>query len=77
MAIINIGKGTRLISDKRQSAVNINSSMAMMESKSEIIGIRPLEKISLMDSISFMVRVVNVPIGVLSNCRKFRLNTFL
>src|SRR6185437_17164990 len=45
VAIIKIGKGARLISDKRQSAENIKSRIDIMESKSEIIGINPFEKI--------------------------------
>src|ERR1035437_3235346 len=40
--------------------------METMESISATIGINPSEKISLMDSMSFMVRVVKVPIGTLT-----------
>ena len=49
----------------------------MITNKSEIIGIKPSLKISLMLSISFMVRVVSVPIGVVSNCFRFKPITFL
>ena len=47
-----------------------NNKIEMIDNKSAIIGINPSEKISLMDSMSFMVRVVKVPIGVLSNCER-------
>ena len=67
MAIINIGKGARLINVNRQSTKNINSKIEIIERRSDTIGISPSEKISLMDSISLIVRVVRVPIGVLSN----------
>jgi len=38
----------------------------MIDRKSAMIGISPSLKMSLIDSISLMVRVVSVPIGVLS-----------
>ena len=72
-----MGKVTRLMSDKRQSDKNINNRIEIIESRSEMIGINPFEKISLIDSISLIVLVVKVPIGVLSNCRRFKLNIFL
>ena len=49
----------------------------MMERISAMIGMSPSEKISLIDSTSFTVLVVNVPIGVLSNCERFKPSTFL
>ena len=44
----------------------------MMDNKSAMIGINPSLKISLMDSMSFIVRVVSVPIGVVSNWERLR-----
>ena len=55
---------------------NMMPSTQRMDSRSAMIGIRPSAKISLMRSISSMVRVVRVPIGVWSNWRRFRCSTF-
>ena len=46
---------------------NIVVRVTIMVSKSAKMGIKPSEKISLILSISLMVLVVKVPIGVLSN----------
>ncbi len=62
----------RLISESFQLVKNITTRITMMESRSAIIGISPSEKISLMLSMSLIVRVVRVPIGVVSNWRRFR-----
>ncbi len=40
-------------------------------------GYQSIRKISLIDSISLIVRVVSVPIGVLSNCERFKPNILL
>ena len=61
---MRIGNGARLIRESRQSTPNMNNKIEIIESKSEMIGINPLAKISLMDSISLIVLVVKVPIGV-------------
>ena len=42
-----------------------------------MIGTKPSEKISLIDSMSLIVLVVNVPIGVLSNWERLRPSIFL
>ena len=65
------------MNDNCQSTPNIKSKIDMIDSRSEIIGMRPLEKISLIDSISLIVLVVRVPIGVVSNWRRLRFYTFL
>src|SRR5260221_13597118 len=72
-----IGKGISAISVSRQSIQNITPSTHTIERRSAIIGTNPSEKISLMDSISLIVRVVNVPIGVLSNCERLSPTIFL
>ena len=66
------GKGARQISESFQSTTNITIRTEIIESRSAIMGISPSEKISLIDSISLMVRVVRVPMGVLSNCERFK-----
>ena len=72
-----IGNGIILMSVNLQSIQNMVASVKMMESKSATMGIRPSAKISLILSISLMVRVVRVPMGVLSNWLRFKLITFL
>ena len=62
-----MGKGTKQISVNFQLIKNIVIKVTMMVKKSAKIGISPSEKISLMLSISLMVLVVKVPMGVLSN----------
>ncbi len=71
------GKGARQIRVSRQSARNMNSSTERIDNRSAIIGISPSEKISLIASMSLIVRVVNVPMGVLSNWERLRPSTFL
>ena len=61
---MSTGNGARLINVNRQSTKNMNNKIEMIDSRSDIIGIRPSEKMSFTDSISLMVRVVNVPMGV-------------
>src|ERR1700694_5178161 len=77
VAIIRKGKGARQIRVSFQSAMNMNKRIETIESRSAIIGISPSEKISLMASISLIVRVVRVPIGVLSNWERLSPSTFL
>ena len=57
-------KGARQTNVSLQSTKNINPKIEMIERKSAMMGTRPSEKISLMASISLMVLVVRVPIGV-------------
>ena len=64
-----MGKGIKQIKVSCQLIKNIVVKVTTIVSKSAIMGINPSEKMSLILSISLMVRVVNVPIGVLSNCR--------
>ena len=70
VAIIIIGKGINAINVSCQSIQNITPSTQKIESKSAMIGTNPSEKISLIDSMSLIVLVVNVPMGVLSNCER-------
>ena len=56
--------GARQTSVDRQSTKNIKHKMEMIESISAMMGTRPSEKISLIASISLIVLVVSVPIGV-------------
>ena len=62
----------RQIKVNRASVQNIIPNTQRIESRSAMIGINPSAKISLMRSISSMVLVVKVPMGVLSNWRRFR-----
>ena len=62
-----IGNGIRQINVNFQLIKNMVVKVTTMVKKSAIIGINPSEKISLILSISLIVLVVNVPIGVLSN----------
>ena len=62
-----IGKGIKQIKVNSQLIKNIVAKVTTIVKKSAIIGINPSEKISLILSISLIVLVVNVPIGVLSN----------
>jgi hypothetical protein len=48
----------------------------MIDNRSAMIGINPSLKISFTDSISLIVLVVSVPIGVLSNWDKLRFSIF-
>ena len=77
MATSSTGNGARHTKVRRQSIQNMVTSVNTMVSKSATIGIKPSLKISLMLSMSLMVRVVSVPIGVVSNWRRLRLSTFL
>ena len=72
-----MGKGTKLISVSFQLIQNMVANVIRMVSRSAMMGISPSEKTSLILSISLMVRVVRVPIGVLSNWRNSRFTTFL
>ena len=72
-----MGNGINAISVNCQSVQNIKPSTQTIESKSAMIGTRPSENISLMDSMSLIVRVVNVPMGVLSNCERLSPIIFL
>src|SRR5882672_2301157 len=76
VARIRKGKGARQIKVSRQSTQNIKNKMDTMDSRSAIMGISPSEKISLMASMSLMVRVVSVPMGVLSNWERLNPSTF-
>lgn len=69
--MIMTGKGIRAIKVKRQSDQSIYPRTQPIESRSAIMGTSPSAKISLTDSISLTVRVVSVPIGVLSYCLTF------
>ena len=71
-----IGNGINAMKVSCQSVQNINTSTQTIESRSARMGTSPSEKISLMDSISLIVLVVSVPIGVLSNCERLRLIIF-
>ena len=62
-----MGNGIKQIKVNFQSITNMVMSVTIIVNKSANIGIKPSEKISLMLSISLIVLVVNVPIGVLSN----------
>src|SRR6476620_3923934 len=72
-----IGKGINAINVNRQSIQNITPSTQTMDKRSAMIGTKPSEKISLMDSISLIVLVVSVPIGVLSNWERLSPRIFL
>ena len=60
-------EGIKQINVNCQLIKNIVVKVTTMVKKSAMMGINPSEKISLMLSISLMVLVVNVPMGVLSN----------
>ena len=62
-----MGKGIKHINVNFQLIKNIVAKVTIIVNKSAKMGINPSEKISLILSISLMVLVVNVPIGVLSN----------
>jgi hypothetical protein len=62
-----IGKGIKATRVSHGSIVNMTVKTQTMESRSAMMGTSPSEKISLIDSISLIVLVVSVPIGVLSN----------
>ena len=62
-----IGNGIKQIKVNCQLIKNIVVKVTIIVNMSAIIGISPSEKISLILSISLIVLVVNVPMGVLSN----------
>ena len=62
-----IGNGIKQIKVNSQLIKNMVVKVTIIVNISAIMGISPSEKISLILSISLIVLVVNVPMGVLSN----------
>ena len=62
-----IGNGIKQIKVNCQLIKNMVVKVTIIVNISAMIGISPSEKISLILSISLIVLVVNVPMGVLSN----------
>src|ERR1700757_4849639 len=67
---ISAGNGTMQINASFQLEKNMYIRIERMDNRSAMMGTSPSLKISLMDSMSLIVLVVNVPMGVLSYCDK-------